>query len=123
MSYKPTTNRQHSKVMKVILSSRKSSDTIIILDESFYKKCGFSWIKVDACLNYLANSNFINLFPNHIGKYSAAEILQASYSYFPDKRNDNFRFFIPTIISIIALIGGYRKELTWLIQAIMKLLK
>ena len=35
----------------------------------------------------------------------------------------NFQIWVPIAISIFAAIGGYRQELFWLAQAIMKLLK
>lgn len=44
-------------------------------------------------------------------------------TYFDDKHDKWFRFWVPTIISIIALIGAYRQELAWLLQEVEKLLK
>lgn len=36
---------------------------------------------------------------------------------------DRFRFVIPLVISTVSLIGAYRKEISLLIQALMRLLK
>ena len=43
--------------------------------------------------------------------------------YLKQRRRENCRFWIPAIVSIVALIGGYREELAWLLQAIMQLWK
>ena len=43
--------------------------------------------------------------------------------YLKQRRKDNYRFWIPVIISILALIGAYRQESAWLIQAITQLWK
>ena len=38
-------------------------------------------------------------------------------------RKERRHWYIPLLVSVIAAIGGYRQELTWLIQAIKSLCK
>ena len=43
-------------------------------------------------------------------------------TYFEDKHEKLKYFWLPVLISTLALIGAYRQELVWLIQELVKLL-
>lgn len=76
--------------------------------------------------NYIINS--INRHDNTVcltdkGKAYVEEIQLDDKRYKEEKRRSWIQFWIPVVISIIALIGAYRQELVAIIQAIEKLLK
>lgn len=98
------TKHHHSKVMKAILTSRTPFTTQITIDNSFYTRCGLPSHLVEACLNALASDEYIELIPPACSSYPSIIIKQKAYTYFPDKRHNDFRFWVPVCISITALI-------------------
>ena len=64
-----------------------------------------------------------NVYLTDAGRAYVEEIRLDDKRYKEEKRRSWIQFWIPVVISIIALIGAYRQELVAIIQAIEKLLK
>lgn len=71
--------------------------------------------------DYLAAKGLVEITPFAMN-YPDCQIRLSDKSlvYFDEKADKLFRFWIPTIISIISLIGAYRQEIFWLLQVLMK---
>lgn len=75
-------------------------------------------------IDYLAAKGLIDIVPYKNGDPNCRiTIADKGLTYFDEKQDKLFRFWIPVIISILALIGAYRQELVALLQAIVQLLK
>ena len=100
--------RQRSKVLKTILKKQKPYSDTIQTNGDFYNSCKLPVAVVDSCLNSLSDHGFIELYPTQNKSISMVKILQASYSYFADKRAENIKYWLPIIfadiLSIIAII-------------------
>ena len=89
--------------------------------------------KVLRCIIKKSDGNFDNLIDiSHIGylhsscdedDYISLMLEHEGYSYFENKRTQNFRTWTPIIISLIALIKSFLPELTCLMKSIAQLLK
>ena len=75
-------------------------------------------------LNCLDAEGLIEIIPEASNNRSLA-LRVKSYAFVYNLHNQRMKvkFLVPTIISVVALIGGYRQELSWLIQALKQLLK
>jgi len=68
-----------------------------------------------ACCDVDGNNNPINP--------SIISITSKGKEYIETQMLQKLRFWLPTTISIIAIIGAYRREILWLIQELVQLLK
>lgn len=73
-------------------------------------------------IHFLAKSGYIVYQSDDCDRKLCA-IKEEGRAALYDWRKDRRRWFIPLAISILAAIGGYREELSWLLQAVGKLWK
>lgn len=76
--------------------------------------------------HYIINSTNYhdeNVYLTEDGRAHVEEIKLDDKRYKEEKRRSWIQFWIPVVISIVALIGAYRQELVAIIRAIEKLLK
>lgn len=112
----------YEKLLKVLLTEySKTKDKEIYLPELF--KLYSSNKSVFKAFEILSAKELITLDFDVFKNLCSVELTNKGVTYFSDKRQDRFRFWLPIIISIIALIGAYRQELVAIIQAIVQLPK
>ena len=64
-----------------------------------------------------------NVYLTDNGIAYVEQVKEDSARYKEEKRRSWIQFWIPVCISLVSLIGAYRQEIAWLLQAIKKLLK
>lgn len=118
------TQRHINKVLDYISTYKKSVNGIVLLNNDFYGGLLMSNTKITQTLNAMTDYHLIEVISpaNHI-RPAQIKLTSAAFSYRLLQRRELFRFALPTIISIVALIKSFNKELLLLLELIMQLLK
>ena len=91
-------------------------------------KCGFfDYSNMSAnereVLFYLSKQKFITACANPNGERPLYKITEPGKSELFSLRQNSFKFWIPILISLVALIKSFFPELLFLLKSIVKLLK
>lgn len=118
------TQRHINKVLDYISTYKKSVNGIVLLNNDFYGGLLMSDTKITQTLNAMTDFHLIEVIPSaDRNQPKQIKLTSSAFSYRLIKRNESFRFVLPTIISIIALLKSFDKELLLLLELIMQLLK
>lgn len=119
------TQRNINKVLDYISTYKKAKNEKVFLDDDFYNGLTpMNETKINQTLNTLQAENVIEIFPpKYPANCSYLKLTPNAFAYRLHRKQDNVRYNITTAISVIALIGAYRRELSWLLRTLMQLLK
>ena len=129
-------NRQQEKLLRWLLSQKRDINNTIAISNTMttYPK-NYTEKDVIQRLNELENYELINikwLGADHstLNTYITISLSKDALSYFDNKKSDskeNKRRWVETsgafIISLIALIKSFDKEIIWLLKQLMQLLQ
>ena len=118
-------DKTSKKILKYISKQTNSNQKQILSSQI---KAHFSRIPaatVSQAIAYLETEEYISIFRNYHAQPIEMHIslTYKGKTFFEAEHKQDFRFWFPVTISVIALIGGYRQEISLLLQAIMQLLK
>lgn len=119
-------NKNAEKVLKCIIKkSGGNFDQLIDISHNDFKSEKFSNSLIDSICSQLKNEGYIGYLHSSCDEddYISLMLEHEGYSYFDNKRTQNFRTWTPIIISLIALIKSFLPELTCLMKSIVQLLK
>lgn len=128
--------KEQEKILQWLLFQKRNTDNTISISNSMseYPK-GYTDKEIIQKLNELANLEIINIrwvSNNHsnLNAYITIKLSREALTYFDNKKNDNKenrRRWIETygaaIISFIALLKSFDKELIWLWKQLVQLLQ
>ncbi len=117
------TKKDQLKLLKILMRTPARKGGYFVIDENFYDLFPFPEHKVNQILTALDEQGIIHLIAPANMKYPCFQILQKAYSFIPEQQEINKRFFIPLVISIIALVKSFDKEILSLLALLWKLLK
>ena len=119
-------NKNAKKVLKCIIKKSDGNfDELIDISHNDFKSEKFSNSLIDSICSQLKNEGYIGYLHSSCDEddYISLMLEHEGYSYFDNKRTQNFRTWTPIIISLIALIKSFLPELTCLMKSIVQLLK
>lgn len=119
-------NKNAEKVLKRIIKKFDGNfDNLIDISHNDFKSEKFSNSLIDSICSQLKNEGYIGYLHSSCDEddYISLMLEHEGYSYFENKRTQNFRTWTPIIISLIALIKSFLPELTCLMKSIAQLLK
>ena len=119
-------NKNAEKVLKRIIKKFDGNfDNLIDISHNDFKSEKFSNSLIDSICSQLKNEGYIGYLHSSCDEddYISLMLEHKGYSYFENKRTQNFRTWTPIIISLIALIKSFLPELTCLMKSIVQLLK
>ena len=119
-------NKNAEKVLKRIIKKFDGNfDNLIDISHNDFKSEKFSNSLIDSICSQLKNEGYIGYLHSSCDEddYISLMLEHEGYSYFENKRTQNFRTWTPIIISLIALIKSFLPELTCLMKSIVQLLK
>lgn len=119
-------NKNAEKVLKCIIrKSNGNFDELIDISHDDFKSKKFSNGLIDLICSQLKNEGYIGYLHSGCDEndYISLMLKHEGYSYFDNKRTQNFRTWTPIIISLVALIKSFLPELTYLMKSIVQLLK
>lgn len=119
-------NKNAKKVLKCIIKKSDGNfDELIDISHNDFKSEKFSNSLIDSICSQLKNEGYIGYLHSSCDEddYISLMLEHEGYSYFDNKRTQNFRTWTPIIISLIALIKSFLPELTCLMKSITQLLK
>ncbi|MBQ4556555.1 MAG: hypothetical protein IJA60_02780 [Clostridia bacterium] len=117
------TQRNVNKVLDYLSTYPYSKGKMMFVDEKFYSGLRLSKVKVNQTLNALQELNIIEITPPVYNKPATIYLAAGAFSYRLLNRQSLTRFLIPTIISAIALLKAFDRELLLLAELIVDLLK
>ena len=128
--------KEQEKILQWLLFQKRNTDNTISISNSMseYPK-GYTDKEIIQKLNELANLEIINIrwvSNNHsnLNAYITIKLSREALTYFDNKKNDNkenrrrwIETYGATIISFIALLKSFDKELIWLWKQLVQLLQ
>ncbi len=119
------TQRDINKVLDYISTYKNSKDGLVLINDDFYNGLPrMNKVRINQAINSLNAVNAVEVYqPTPSVRVSSLRLTSEAFVYKLHKKQNDIRFIIPTVISIIALVGAYRQELSWLLQSLMQLMK
>lgn len=118
------TQRHINKVLDYISTYKKSVNGIVLLNNDFYGGLLMSETKITQTLNAMTDHQLIEVISPATGSRPAQiRLTSAAFSYRLINKKESFRFAFPVIISLVALIKSFDKELLLLLELLRQLLK
>ena len=118
-----TTNDQ-LKVLLTLMNSPSLKGARFIINDDFFRLFRMNRNKVMQALNALSSHRAIDLV-EHAGKHGFPMVIinQEAYAYIHELKSRRFAFWLPTLLSVIALIKSFDKELVQLLKLLAQLLR
>lgn len=116
--------RNINKVLDYISNYKISSNRRVYIDENFYNGLrSMNKIRINQTLNAMEELNIIEKFPPSYNHAPYIRLSNGAFSYRLLRKQNTRRFIIPTIISIIALLKSFDREILLLAELIVQKLK
>ena len=105
---------KYRKLLKQILN--------MYVDKSYRELIHFDRNEDIHKYEYLESKRLISI-KRYVGGDFAINLTDFGIIYFEERRDKLIQFWIPTIISIFALLKSFQTEITWLLQLLVQVLK
>lgn len=126
MKGKIKTKRRHMhKVLDVISTYEEARRGVVHVDNSFYKKMyPLKRIQVTQALNALQSEDVVEILHSTISPYRiCVQLTCHAFAYRMHLRETSFRFWFPSVISIIAIIVSLVAASPTIVDLVQKLLQ
>ncbi len=126
MNAKIRIKRRHLyKVLDVIADYKDARRGVVHIDDSFYEKLRpLKRVQINQVLNALESEDVIEIFESQLSPYRiCVQLTSHAFAYRMHIRETSFRFWFPSVISVIALVISATPVVPSILDLLQKALK